>query len=53
MRGLICYSCNVVVVRFIEDYPTRRLPSEQAYLDDRPMLRYRAEETAACVRDGA
>ena len=43
VRGLVCRQCNQVVVRFLELYPNRATVAEQAYIADRPILRYRAE----------
>lgn len=41
IRGLICHTCNIVVVRFLELYPSRQTDEERAYMADRPILRYR------------
>jgi hypothetical protein len=43
VRGLVCQTCNHVVVRFLELYPDRQTDAERVYMADRPLLRYRAE----------
>lgn len=44
IRGILCHICNIIVVRFLELYPNRQRAAERAYMADRPILRYRAEE---------
>ena len=41
VRGLLCGSCNVIVVRFLEMYPDRMTETERTYFADRPIKRYR------------
>jgi hypothetical protein len=43
IRGIVCHTCNWVVVRFLELYPRRQRKAERAYMADRPILRYRQE----------
>jgi len=41
IRGLICFFCNTVAVRFLDAYPDRQTEKERMYMKDRPLARYR------------